>query len=258
MRSRATMRAMRTEENRLLADRVQADRAAVRRLQRISIALAAVAVGLLGWIGWLLAAQRAASTAETPTRSAVRRTTWKPQVGARAADLRDSNERLRSIIDSAVDGIIVIDGKGTIEAFNRGAERLFGYPASEVLGRNVSMLMPSPDHEEHDGYLARYLETGIAKIIGIGREVTGRRRDGTTFPLHLSVGEMSINGERKFTGMLHDLSAAHAARRRVAGQRGAVAVGHRLGRGWHRRHRRARPNRGVQPGGRTPVRLPGA
>jgi PAS domain S-box-containing protein len=128
------------------------------------------------------------------------------QVDAHAADLRNSNERLRSIIDSAVDGIIVIDSKGTIEAFNRGAERLFGYPQSEVVGRNVSLLMPSPDREQHDAYLARYLETGSAQIIGIGRKVTGRRRNGTTFPLHLSVGEMTINGERKFTGMLHDLS----------------------------------------------------
>jgi PAS domain S-box-containing protein len=128
------------------------------------------------------------------------------QIAASASDLRDSDERLRSVIDSAVDGIIVIDAKGRIDAFNRGAERLFGYPASEVLGRNVNMLMPSPYHEEHDGYLARYLATGAAHIIGIGREVIGRRRDGTTFPLHLSVGEMAVAGERKFTGVLHDLS----------------------------------------------------
>jgi PAS domain S-box-containing protein len=128
------------------------------------------------------------------------------QVGASATDLRDANARLRSIIDSTVDGIIVIDTKGRIEAFNRGAERLFGYPASEAIGCNASILMPSPYHEEHDAYLASYLETGMAKIIGVGRQVTGRRRDGTTFPLHLSVGEMAIQGERKFTGMLHDLS----------------------------------------------------
>ena len=120
--------------------------------------------------------------------------------------LRTSELRWRSIIDSAVDGIVVIDAKGRIEAFNRGAERLFGYRALEVIGRNVKMLMPSPYHEEHDGYLARYLDTGVAKIIGLGREVTGRRRDGTTFPLHLSVGEMSTGGEPKFTGMLHDLT----------------------------------------------------
>ena len=115
-------------------------------------------------------------------------------------------ERLDAIINTTVDGIIVINSTGTIEAFNRGAERLFGYPASEAIGRNVSMLMPSPDHEEHDTYLGQYLDTGVATIIGSGRQVTGRRRDGTTFPLHLSVGEMSVKGERKFTGMLHDLS----------------------------------------------------
>lgn len=128
------------------------------------------------------------------------------KVDAHAAELRRSNARLQSIIDSAVDGIIVIDARGGIEAFNRGAERLFGYPESEVVGRNVSLLMPSPDHEAHDGYLSKYLHTGAAKIIGIGREVVGRRRDGTTFPLHLSVGEMSVDGQRKFTGMVHDLS----------------------------------------------------
>jgi PAS domain S-box-containing protein len=116
-------------------------------------------------------------------------------------------ERLDAIINTTVDGIIVIDTQGRLEAFNRGAERLFGYPASEVLGRNITMLMPSPYHEEHDSYLQRYLTTGQAKIIGRGREVQGRRRDGSVFPLHLSVGEMRAGGERKFTGMLHDLSA---------------------------------------------------
>ena len=125
---------------------------------------------------------------------------------AEAALATERAERLDAIINTTVDGIIVIDSTGTIEAFNRGAERLFGYPASEAIGRNVNMLMPSPDHEEHDAYLGRYLDTGIATIIGSGRQVTGRRRDGTTFPLHLSVGEMSVRGERKFTGMLHDLS----------------------------------------------------
>jgi two-component system, LuxR family, sensor kinase FixL len=124
-----------------------------------------------------------------------------------ATDLQDSNERLRSVIDSAVDGIIVIDDRARIEAFNRGAERLFGYPASDVIGQNVNVLMPAPYHEEHDGYLARYLATGSAHIIGIGREVSGRRRDGTIFPLHLSVGEMTVGGARKFTGVVHDLSA---------------------------------------------------
>jgi two-component system sensor kinase FixL len=115
-------------------------------------------------------------------------------------------ERLGAILNTTIDGIIVIDAKGRIEAFNRGAEQLFGYPEYEVVGRNVSMLMPSPHHEEHDKYLERYLTTGEAKIIGVGRQVTGRRRDGTLFPVQLSVGEMRIGGERKFTGLLHDLT----------------------------------------------------
>jgi two-component system sensor kinase FixL len=125
---------------------------------------------------------------------------------AAAAMARSRAERLDAILNMTVDGIVVINAKGAIEAFNRGAQELFGYPESEVMGRNVSMLMPSPHHEDHDKYLERYLTTGEAKIIGIGREVTGRRRDGTVFPVHLSVGEMRIGGERKFTGMLRDLS----------------------------------------------------
>ena len=203
--ARSTIQAMRAEENRLLEARVQANHAAVRRLQQILVALVAAAVGLLGWVTWLIAgnARRQREGADTLRRA---NEDLETEAGVRAAALQDSNERLRSIIDSAVDGIIVIDARGRIEAFNRGAERLFGYPAAEVTGRNVNMLMPSPDHEAHDGYLSQYLDTGAATIIGVGRQVTGRRRDGTTFPLHLSVGEMSIQGERKFTGMLHDLS----------------------------------------------------
>jgi two-component system sensor kinase FixL len=127
---------------------------------------------------------------------------WRSQ-----AELATSRaERLDAIINTTVDAIIVIDSRGRIEAFNRGAERMFGYPESEALGRNVRMLMPSPDREQHDEYLRRYLTSGVPKIIGLGREVTGRRRDGSMFPVHLSVGEMRIGGERKFTGMLHDLT----------------------------------------------------
>jgi two-component system, LuxR family, sensor kinase FixL len=125
----------------------------------------------------------------------------------RALQAQEASEaRWRAIIDCAVDGIVLINAAGAIEAFNPAAQRMFGYAEHDVLGKNVNMLMPSPYHEEHDRYLAHYMETGEQKIIGIGREVTGLRRNGEVFPLHLSVGEMQIAGERHFTGILHDLT----------------------------------------------------
>jgi two-component system sensor kinase FixL len=140
--------------------------------------------------------------------------------------LRRSEERVRAIVESAVDAIIVIDDRGAIQAFNPSAERLFGYPIGEVLGRNVNMLMPSPDRERHDGYLHHYLTTGEQKIIGIGREVTARRKDGTTFPVHLSVGEMkSDDGKRSFTGILHDLSDRVGLEQRLAEQKSLAKLG---------------------------------
>ncbi len=139
--------------------------------------------------------------------------------------LRESEARLRSIVDAAVDGIIVIDAHGRIEAFNPGAERLFGYRAAEVTGVNVSVLMPQPYRDEHDGYMARYLKTGEPRIIGIGREVTALRKDGSTFPVHLSVGEMSLAGERKFTGILHDLSTRVQMEDRLREQAALVRLG---------------------------------
>ena len=128
---------------------------------------------------------------------------------------RVAEARWRAVIDSAVDGIVVIDSKGLIEAFNPSAQRLFGYSEEEVLGRNVSVLMPEPDHSRHDGYVSRHLETGERRIIGIGRDVIGLRRDGQTFPLHLSVGAMEIDGEKHFTGILHDLSSRAALEERL-------------------------------------------
>jgi two-component system sensor kinase FixL len=136
-----------------------------------------------------------------------------------------SEARWRAIVDSAVDGIIVIDAHGRIEAFNHAAERLFGYAPGEVLGRNVNMLMPSPYREEHDSYLSRYLATGRARIIGGGREVQGLRKDGTTFPLHLSVGEITIQGERKFTGILHDLTSRVQIEARLREQEALAKLG---------------------------------
>jgi len=120
---------------------------------------------------------------------------------------RVDEARWRAVIDSAVDGIIVIDARGLIEAFNRAAQQMFGHSEEDVIGKNVSLLMPEPDHSRHDHYIDRHIQTGERRIIGIGRAVTGLRRDGTTFPLHLSVGEMELDGEKHFTGILHDLSS---------------------------------------------------
>ena len=120
---------------------------------------------------------------------------------------RIAEARWRAVIDAAVDGIIVIDSRGRIEVFNAAAQRMFGYTEAEAVGQNVSLLMPEPDRSQHDGYIAHHLATGERKIIGIGRAVTGKRKDGQTFPLHLSVGEMEIDGEPHFTGILHDLSS---------------------------------------------------
>jgi PAS domain S-box-containing protein len=120
--------------------------------------------------------------------------------------LRDRESRLRSIVESAVDGIIVIDERGMIEAFNPAAERIFGYPAQEVVGSNVKTLMPSPYHDEHDSYLAAFVTTGVRKVIGIGRDALGRRRNGDMFPLELAVSETFTAEGRKFTGIVRDVT----------------------------------------------------
>jgi two-component system sensor kinase FixL len=135
------------------------------------------------------------------------------------------SERLHAILDTTLDGIVVIDAQGHIESFNRGAQTLFGYPEEEVIGRNVSILMPEPDHARHDAYLQRYLMTGEARVIGVGREVAGRRRDGTVFPLQLSVNEMRIGGERKFTGILHDLTDRVRMEQRLREQEALARLG---------------------------------
>ena len=114
---------------------------------------------------------------------------------------------LAALLATAVDGIIVIDPAGRIWLYNQACERLFGYPGSEVVGQNVKMLMPEPYRQEHDGYIANYNHTGERRIIGIGREVVGRRKDGSTFPMYLSVGEGGPAGQRFFVGIIHDLSA---------------------------------------------------
>jgi two-component system CheB/CheR fusion protein len=120
--------------------------------------------------------------------------------------LRDAGERLRAILETAVEGIITIDERGLIESVNAAAEGIFDYQASEIIGKNVSVLMPSPYRSEHDSYLANYLRTGHAKIIGIGREVVGRRKDGSCFPMDLSVSEVRLAERRLFTGFVRDIS----------------------------------------------------
>lgn len=122
------------------------------------------------------------------------------------AELAESLDRHQAILDTAVDGILTIDGSGLIQSFNRAAERIFGYRAGEVLGLNVAMLMPMPYRNEHDSYLRNYLTTRHRTIIGFGREVEGLRKDGTIFPLDLSVGEMTVSGQRAFTGIIRDIT----------------------------------------------------
>src|SRR5262249_27212850 len=109
---------------------------------------------------------------------------------------RLSEARWKAIVDSAVDGIVGINSEGLIATLNPAAAKMFGYTETEVIGHNVKMLMPAPYREDHDGYLERYLRTGERRIIGIGRDVTGLRRDGRTFPVHLSVGEIRVGDER--------------------------------------------------------------
>ncbi len=151
-----------------------------------AIAFAATGVGV-AWMGDLL--QRNRSLAATNAREALAR-----------------EAHLTSILDTVPEAMIVIDERGIIQSFSSAAERLFGYITAEVLGKNIKLLMPSPYRENHDGYIERYLQTGEKRIIGIGRVVVGERRDGSTFPMELAVGEMRSSNQRFFTGFIRDLT----------------------------------------------------
>lgn len=140
-----------------------------------------------------------------------------------------SEGRLRAVVETAVDGVILIDAGGTILMFNPACERLFGYRADEVLGRNVKLLMPEPYRKEHDQYLENYRRTGEARIIGIGREVLGRRKDGSTFPMDLSVGEAAQQGDPIFVGVIHDLTERKRTEKQLVQAQKMEAVGHLAG-----------------------------
>jgi PAS domain S-box-containing protein len=120
--------------------------------------------------------------------------------------ITDALASIKAVVDTVADGVIMIDASGIVQTFNPACERLFGYSAGEMIGQNVKVLMPSPYRDEHDRYLENYHRTGERKIIGIGREVTGRRKDGTIFPMNLSVGEAQQEGESIFVGIIHDLT----------------------------------------------------
>ncbi len=151
-----------------------------------AVTFALVGIGV-SWRGELLRRFRAAA-----------------MTNAEAAEARAAH--LRSILDSIPDAMIVIDNRGRMSSFSATAERLFGYSAADVLGKNVKILMPSPYREDHDGYIDRYKRTGERHIIGIGRVVVGQRKDGSTFPMELAVGEMQVHNQRFFTGFIRDLT----------------------------------------------------
>lgn len=138
--------------------------------------------------------------------------------------LRRSEARIRSIVDTAVDGIFTINDRGIIETVNRAAERIFGYTARELIGQNVRVLMPEPYRSEHDGYLGNYSRTGNAKIIGIGREVTGKHKNGTVFPIDLAVSEFQNEGHRFFTGIVRDITTRKRAEQRLAAEHAIARV----------------------------------
>ncbi len=124
----------------------------------------------------------------------------------RLSELKENKEQTRAIVNAAINGIITINHKGIIEVFNPAAENIFKYNKQEVIGKNVMILMPEPYHSEHDGYLSSYIKTGKAKIIGIGREVVGKRKDNTTFPMELAVSEMKLDKCQKFVGIITDIT----------------------------------------------------
>ncbi len=168
-----------------------------------------VELGSLALLGLLIVAL------DEARRTAKRRATVSATQASQSREaFEDSEARARAVLDTVNTGIVSIDERGCILSFNRAAERMFGHAAEEVVGQNVRILMPSPQREEHDQYLASYLRTHVGKIIGIGREVVGRRKDGSIFPLDLAVNDTVLRGKHLFTAVLRDLTDQKAAEER--------------------------------------------
>src|SRR5262245_34239139 len=142
----------------------------------------------------------------------VRGTAYSPAERAPPYSRPMFSRETQALMEAAVDAVIVIDHRGRMLAMNDATRRMFGYSSAELVGRDVSILMPEPHRSAHDGYMARYLETGAAKIIGIGREVTALRKDGSLIPVRLSVGRIPDESPPRFVGLLRDVSAEHEAR----------------------------------------------
>ncbi|MEK7737016.1 MAG: PAS domain S-box protein, partial [Pseudomonadota bacterium] len=178
---------------------IEAEQEIRKRTER-TWALLATLAALIGLTGFAVVRRVAAATRQRE---------------AAELDLRHNEERLRAIFDSTVDAIVVIDTRGLMESVNPAANRMFGHAAEEMLGQNVSMLMPEPDRGWHDGYLQAYLSSGQAKVVGIGREVVGQRQDGSLFPILLAVSETLSGDARLFVGVVRDISVVKKAEREL-------------------------------------------
>ncbi|MDX2487452.1 MAG: PAS domain S-box protein [Gammaproteobacteria bacterium] len=183
--------------------------------RRAPVVLAAVGT-LLIVVGYLYSTQRIDTTDLLLNISLEAAVLWVTaylvlRYRASSRSLEDREQRLRVLVGTAVDGVMIIDANGNVQEYNPACEQLFGYRSDEVIGQNVKMLMPPPYQEEHDEYLHRYRATGNKRIIGIGREVEGRRKDGTTFPMELSVGEARPGGQQVFVGIIRDITARKSA-----------------------------------------------
>jgi PAS domain S-box-containing protein len=181
----------------------------------VLVAGALVSLLLAGLVG-TLARQRAHALGEVQARTA--------ELRMALARSESSQARMRAVVDHALDSIITIDEQGIVQTFNPAAERTFGFGADEVVGYNLKMLMPAHDRERHDGYMHNFLTTGKAKIIGIGREVVGRRKDGTTFPMELGVSDMRIGDRRYFCGIVRDITQRRQSEQALRQERESLEV----------------------------------